>query len=396
MKAPPAGARLRRPRAAGARQQGPRPANVRPLVAIAAGGTGGHVVPALAIAGALRERGATVVFFGGDRAEAELVPDAGYELVRLAVRGLDRRNPLRAASAVWLAGRATVRARRELARRGARAVVCCGGYVGVPVGLAARTLRLPLFVTEADSHLGVANRLLARFAERAFLAFPIAGASGRRFEVVGRPLPPELVRGDRDELRRAARARFGIPLQAVCVLVFGGSLGARSINHATVAAFAERPLPDGVHVLHVAGRRDYREIAERLARAGNPSAYHLVDFVKPFAPALACADLVVARSGGSVLEVAALGLPMVLVPYPHAAQDHQRANARFVAEHGAAIVIDDAELDGDRLRDTVLELVADRERRRAMASSARSLARPDAARRIAAAVLAACGVPAGA
>ena len=145
---------------------------------IAAGGTAGHVVPALAVADALQARGARVEFIGGERAEAELVPAAGYQLHRLRVAGIDRQNPVRAARAVLLAGRATGRARRLLRGIGADAVLGGGGYVAGPVGLAAQTLRLPLALTEADSHLGLTNRLLAPVARRVFLSFPSEGRGG--------------------------------------------------------------------------------------------------------------------------------------------------------------------------------------------------------------------------
>src|SRR3954470_5313650 len=158
-------------------------------IAIAAGGTAGHVVPALAIAGALRARGAEVEFIGGERAEAELVPAAGYPLHRLGVAGLDRSNPLKAARAAGLAAVAVPRARRLLRRIGADAAIGGGGYVAGPVGLAAASLRLPLFLTEADSHLGIANRLLAPLARRVYLAFPIEGREGERYVVTGRPIP---------------------------------------------------------------------------------------------------------------------------------------------------------------------------------------------------------------
>src|SRR3954462_15787486 len=158
-------------------------------VAIAAGGTAGHVVPALAVADALRERGADVEFIGGERAEAELVPQAGYPFHKLRVIGIERRNPLQAARAILLAAAATGRARRLLRRMGADAVLAGGGYVAGPVGLAAASLRLPVALSEADSHLGFAKRLLAPLARRVFLAFPLAGRDGGRYVGAGRALP---------------------------------------------------------------------------------------------------------------------------------------------------------------------------------------------------------------
>jgi UDP-N-acetylglucosamine--N-acetylmuramyl-(pentapeptide) pyrophosphoryl-undecaprenol N-acetylglucosamine transferase len=355
-----------------------------PTIVIAAGGTAGHVVPALAVADALRDSGAQVEFVGGERAEAELVPAAGYPFHELRVAGIDRRNPLRAARALGLAATATVRARRLLRRLGADAVMGGGGYVAAPVGLAARSLGLPVVATEADSHLGITNRLLARFAHRVFLAFPIEGRSGDRYQVVGRPIPPGTGQAD----RAAARERFGIGPQERCLLVFGGSLGARRINQASVDAFgSDAP----VAVLHASGRRDHDELAARLAGLGSPPHYHLRAYIDPFADALAAADLVVARSGGSVLEVAAAGLPSILVPYPHATADHQTLNASHMERAGAAVVVPDAELDGPRLAREVAELLGAPERMAAMGRAAREVARPDAARTVADELLALAG-----
>ncbi|MFL5782788.1 MAG: UDP-N-acetylglucosamine--N-acetylmuramyl-(pentapeptide) pyrophosphoryl-undecaprenol N-acetylglucosamine transferase [Thermoleophilaceae bacterium] len=348
-------------------------------IAIAAGGTAGHVVPALAIAGALRARGAEVEFIGGERAEAELVPAAGYPFHRLAVAGLDRSNPLRAARAAGLAALAVPRARRLLRRIGADAAIGGGGYVAGPVGLAAASLRLPLFLTEADSHLGIANRLLAPLAERVFLAFALDGRSGERYEVTGRPVPPGTATADRD----AARARFDLP-DGPCLLVFGGSIGARTINEAALEAFGPGA---PCTILHASGRRDYPSLRERLDALGSPAHYRLLEYVEPFADALGAADLAVARAGGSVFELAAAGLPAILVPYPHATADHQAGNARWMADAGAAVVVPDADLDAARLRAEVERLIGDGERLRAMVAAARRLARPDAADRIADAVV---------
>ena len=332
-------------------------------------------MPALAIAGALRAEGARVVFAGGERAEAQLVPAAGYELEPLRVEGISRSNPLKAARAVARAAAAVGAARRILARHGADAVLGGGGYVAGPVGLAAVLRKTPLVLTEADSHLGLTNRLLAARARRVCLAFPIAGRDGPRYLVTGRPVPPTV------DDRGGARAAFGIPQDPLCVLVFGGSLGARSINLASVEAFADGPY----HVLHVPGARDFPDLREP-----GPH-YHLREYVDPFGRALAAADLAVARAGGSVFELAQYGLPAVLVPYPHASADHQTANARWMADAGAATILPDAELTPERLRTEVDRLAGDRERLAAMAAASRRLARPDAAQVVAREVLAAAG-----
>ena len=248
-----------------------------------------------------------------------------------------------------------------------------GGYVAGPVGLAATLMRIPIVLSEADSHLGLTNRALAARARRVCLAFPLEGRDGDRYRVTGRPVPPTYA--DRD----AARAELGIAPEETCVLIFGGSLGARSINLAAVEGLAGTPY----RVLHVAGRRDFAELTAPDER------YVLRDYLSPFGVALAAADLAVARSGGSVFELAQYGLPAVLVPYPHASADHQSTNARWMADAGAAVVIADAELTPARLRTEVDAIALDAGRLRAMSAASARLARPDAARDIAAEVLAA-------
>ncbi len=192
-------------------------------------------MPALAVADALRAEDAEVSFLGAvDRSEATLVPAAGYEVDLLRVRGLDRRNPVRAAGALRLAIAAVPDARRALRDRGAQAVLGGGGYVAAPAGIAALSLGLPLVLTEADRHLGMTNRMLARRAHRVCLAFPIEGRAGERYVVTGRPVPAAIGAADRG----AARDRFGVAAGDRCLLVFGGSQGARSLNLCALEAFA--------------------------------------------------------------------------------------------------------------------------------------------------------------
>ena len=348
---------------------------------IAAGGTAGHVVPALAVAEVLRRRGAEVVFIGGRRAEAQLVPQAGYPLRSLRVEGLSRTNPLRALRATALAALAVPQARRLLSELRPDAVMGGGGYVSGPVGLAAASARLPLVLTEADSHLGLSNRLLSRAARRVCLAFPLTDAKGvrldevdpSRYRVTGRPIFPV------DPDRQEARERFGLSGEERCILVFGGSLGARTINRAAVEGLAD--LAGEVTVLHVCGRRDHPSLSERELPAG----YTLIEYldIADFALALRAADLVVGRSGGSVFEIAANGLPAILVPYPHAAADHQGANAAWMTKAGAAMMIPDEQLDATRLGQEVSALLADPGRLAAMAAASRRLARPHAAAEVA-------------
>ena len=349
---------------------------------IAAGGTAGHVVPALAVADALRADGHEVVFAGGQRAEAELVPAAGYELRPLNVEGISRSNPLKALRAMAKAAGALVAARRMLRAERPDVVMGGGGYVAGPVGAAAVLARIPLVLTEADSHLGLTNRALARFARRVCLAFPIAGREGEPYLVTGRPVPRAVLEGDRAK----ARERFGIAADARCLLVFGGSQGARTINFAAVEAFAEGAGRD-FHVLHIAGRRDFAEIERRLATAPGRDRYTLLEYEPNLGDALAAADLVLARSGGSIFEVIAAGRPAILAPFPFATADHQSANAEWMRSGGAAVVIPDAELTAERLGAEVAAVLDDEARLGEMAAAARRLAKPDAARRIADQVL---------
>lgn len=337
----------------------------------------------MAVADELRASGAEVSFLGTrERIEAELVPAAGYEIDFVKVRGIDRRNPLRAARAGFEALGAVGAARKVLRRRGADVVMGGGGFVAGPAGLAATLTKTPLVLTEADSHLGLANRLLAGRARRVCLAFPLADREGDPYLVTGRPVPRAVLEGD----RAAARARFGIAEDARCLLVFGGSQGARSINLAAVEAFAERE-GRGFHVLHISGRRDFPEVEQRLAAAPHADRYTLLPYEPDLGDSLAAADLVLARSGGSIFEVIAVGRPAILVPFPFATGDHQTANAEWMREGGAATVIPDAELSAERLEAEVGAVLDDSARLEAMAAAARRLAKPDAARRIADEVL---------
>jgi len=344
----------------------------------------------MAVADELRASGAEVSFLGTrERIEAELVPAAGYEIDFIKVRGIDRRNPLRAARAATEALGAVGAARRVLRRRGADAVMGGGGFVAGPAGLAALLSRTPLVLTEADSHLGLANRLLARRARRVCLAFPIEGREGERYLITGRPVPSAVLSTGRDTARR----RFHIDSDARCLLVMGGSQGARTINLAAIEAFAESRAAArrGFHVIHVAGRRDYEELKQRLANALNRERYSLLSYEPDLGDVLAACDLVLARSGGSIFEVTAVGKPAILVPYPHATADHQTANAAWMAGAGAAETIDDGAVSAALLAERVGELLGDEARLASMASASAALARPDAARRIAAEVLAAAG-----
>src|SRR5262245_40310171 len=335
---------------------------------IAAGGTAGHVRPALAVAEVLRDRGVTVTFAGTpDRVESRLVPEAGFALDTFPVSGLPRRPSAAQVRAAWRASAAPAHCLRILAQRRPDVVLGGGGYVAGPMVVAARLRRIPAALTEADAHLGLANRLAAPFARRLFLAYEIPGRNGEKVRVVGRPIP----RAHRGASREDGRRRFGLSAEGPVVAVFGALAGARSLNELAVTAWGK----GGPEVLHICGEREFDSLRTRVERAG----YVLLPETDHFGDALAAADVAVSRAGGTVWELAAAGTPAILVPYPHATADHQTLNARHFERGGGAVVVPDPELD--RVPALVDKLLADPARLAAMREGA--LARPDAAEVIA-------------
>jgi UDP-N-acetylglucosamine--N-acetylmuramyl-(pentapeptide) pyrophosphoryl-undecaprenol N-acetylglucosamine transferase len=346
-------------------------------VLVAAGGTAGHVMPALAVAEELVRAGAEVTFAGTpERAEAELVPASGYPFDAFRVQGLPRSPSLRLARALALDIAAPLACARILRRRRPHAVLGGGGFVSGPMLLAARALGIPRVLTEADAHLGVANRLAAPLVDRVFLAYALEGREPPRYEVVGRPV----LRAYFETTRAQARVELGLPEDTFVLAVFGALAGARRVNEASVAAYGAGGLEDGI-VLHVTGSRDYAQVTQ--AVTAPPERYRTLATSDRFWTVLAAADLGVSRAGGTVWELAAAGLPALLVPYPHATGDHQQANAAHFAAAGGAVIVEDAVLDGERLRVCIAELRGTPGRLADMRSGMRSVARPDAAAAVA-------------
>jgi len=323
------------------------------------------VQPSLAVGEALRERGVSVTFAGSpDRVEARLAPEAGFDFDAFSISGFPRRPGVRLLGSLVQAGRAPVACGRIIARRKPDIVLGGGGYVSGPMVYSAWLHRVPSALMEADAHLGVANRLAAPFARRVFLAYPLEGRGGAKYRVVGRP-----VRRAEAVSAEEGRRRFGLPDRGPVLLVFGGSQGAQALNDAVVEAFGAA----GPAVLHLCGERYEDELRRRVSR----SDYVLLPWTDDFSAALAACDLVVARAGGSVWEVAAAGKPAVLVPSPNVTADHQTKNARYFERGGGAVVVPELELG--RMPELVRSLLGDGRRREQMASAMRSLARPDAA-----------------
>jgi UDP-N-acetylglucosamine--N-acetylmuramyl-(pentapeptide) pyrophosphoryl-undecaprenol N-acetylglucosamine transferase len=341
-------------------------------ILIMAGGTGGHVFPGLAVADVLRERGWKVVWMGAKTGmEARLVPARGYEMAWIRARALRGKGPLAAMllplnllAGFWQGARAIFRIRPDV-------VLGMGGYVAFPGGMMASLLARPLAVHEQNAVAGLTNRLLAGVADRVLTAFPEALGGA---EWTGNPVRAEIAALAEPEARYAGRRG---PLR---LLVVGGSLGAQALNEAVPRALALIPGAERPRVVHQSGDKHLESLRANYAAAGVEA--EPVAFIDDMAARYAEADLVVCRAGAiTVAEISAGGVASVLVPYPHAVDDHQTANARFLAERGAAILLPQAELTPEKLASTLRAL--DRPRLLEMARKARALGKPEAARLVA-------------
>jgi UDP-N-acetylglucosamine--N-acetylmuramyl-(pentapeptide) pyrophosphoryl-undecaprenol N-acetylglucosamine transferase len=341
-------------------------------IVLAGGGTGGHVIPALAIAEELRSGGHEVAFVGTARGmETRLVPKAGYPLHLVKIGAFNRVSLATRLATLARLPLAVVAAARILRRLRADAVVGVGGYAAVPATLAAVLLRIPVVLFEPNVVPGVANRLVARFAANAAVHFEQTGRCFPRFEVTGVPVRP---------------AFFSLPArrsQPPALLLFGGSQGARALNRTLRETAAEllRQMP-GLTIVHQSGEREYEELRAFYAASG--IAVEVRPFLDDMPQRFADADLIVCRSGAStVAEIAAAGKCALFVPFPGAADDHQLRNAELLAREGAALLIPESELSAERFVREISERLRSPERLAAMGAKAASLAHRDAARRIA-------------
>lgn len=354
---------------------------------IAGGGTIGHLVPGVATALELVARGCppeALHFVGSERGvEATRVPAAGFELTLLPGRGISRRLTLDNVGAAIGLGRAVARAWSLLRRRRPAVVLATGGYASVACALGAALLRIPLVVAEQNAVPGAANRLSARFARASAISLP--GTALPRAVLTGNPVRPEVLAIDLHRDRAAARQALGVAAGRFLVAVFGGSLGARRLNEATVAARQRWHDRADLAVHHVVGDRDWEAFADRTGEvAGERLHYRAVPFEADMSRVLAAADLVVCRAGASsVAELCAVGVPAVLVPLPGAPGDHQTANARALVEAGAAELVPDADLDGPRLVEVVGRLATRPVQLSEMRAASAALGRRDAAARVA-------------
>ena len=346
-------------------------------VAVMAGGTGGHVFPALAVAKLLRDQGMDVFWIGTERGmESRLVPENGFPMEWISIEGLRGKGVRQALSAPWKLMVALRQAAGILRRRRPDLVLGMGGFASGPGGLMARMLGMPLVIQEQNRVPGLTNQWLSRVAARVFEAFPGSFPEERGAVTSGNPVRPEIVAlpfpAERLAGRRGARR----------LLVVGGSLGAKVLNETVAGAVATLPEEQRPEIRHQAGELTLDAARTAYAQAGVEA--DVTPFISDMADAYAWADLVVCRAGAlTVSELAAAGVASVLVPYPYAVDDHQTGNARYLADVAAARLMPQTELTAESLGAVLAELFGDTRRLLEMAEAARGRAEPEAAERIA-------------
>jgi UDP-N-acetylglucosamine--N-acetylmuramyl-(pentapeptide) pyrophosphoryl-undecaprenol N-acetylglucosamine transferase len=350
-------------------------------IAVMAGGTGGHVFPALAVAELLRDQGAEVFWIGTRRGlESRLVPARGFPIEWISIEGVRGKGLRHVLGAPWKLASALREAAAILRRRSPGLVLGMGGFASGPGGLMARMLGLPLVIHEQNRVPGLTNQWLSRVADRVFEAFPGSFPEQRRAVACGNPVRPEIAALAAPGERLAGRTG---PRR---LLVLGGSLGAKVLNETVARSVAMLPADSRPAIRHQAGERTLQAARDAYEREG--VAAEVTAFIEDMAQAYGWADLVVCRSGAlTVSELAAAGVGAVLVPYPYAVDDHQTGNARYLSDAGAARLLPQQDLSAESLADVLRGLLGDSGRLLAMAEKARSRAQPDAADRIAAACL---------
>ena len=320
-----------------------------------------------------------VVFVGTPNGfEARLVPERGVPFLALEASGYDRARPLTLVTSSLRIALSTFRAWRRIGAKRPDVVIGFGGYVSIPVGFAAVLRRVPLVLHEQNSVPGLANRVLSRWARSVGVTYEESAerlAHPSRARVTGNPVREEVF----DASRTKGRHALGLPPDALVLLVFGGSRGARHLNTAFTALRKRLLAIEGLYVVLVAGRAEYETVRAALAGSAVEERFVVLEYVDDMGSAICAADLVVGRAGAtSIAELTVLGAPCVLVPYPYATDDHQTKNARSMVDHGAAVLIRDDELDGQRFGDEVVRLLLDPRQRARMAAASLAMGRRDA------------------
>ena len=352
-------------------------------ILIAAGGTGGHVYPALAVAENLRKEDVVILWLGTETGlEARVVPANGYDLSTIRIRGLRGKGLLRLLLAPFVLTIAIIQALLIIRRFKPSAVLGMGGYVSGPAGIAAWLLRVPLYIHEQNAVAGLTNRILSPFAKLVMQGFPNTFNAGSKVMTTGNP-----VRSDIIQAAKLSSSDVSKESKEICLLILGGSLGARALNQALPSALKSLPADNHFQVWHQTGSRHLQQTRD-LYRQNGLNEVRIEAYIEDMAAAYEWADLVLCRAGALTLaELCVCGLASVLVPYPFAVDDHQTANARFLSDSDAAVLLPETELQTDKLAVLLSELWQSRPRLRTMAHKTRELACFDASTRVAAVCL---------
>ncbi len=339
-------------------------------VMIMAGGTGGHVFPALAVATELRGRGLRVVWLGSAGGfEERVVPEAGFQMEAISIRGLRGNGVVRWIKAPWMISLALWQVFGALRRRKPGVVLGMGGFVTGPGGVVARLMGIPLVIHEQNAVPGMTNKLLSYIANQVLESFPGSFGSMKKVSLVGNPVRADIWQLPKPSHRMQQRSG------PIHLLILGGSQGAQALNETVPAALEKIDTSEQIEVRHQTGRGK-EETTAKIYQAHGVDA-HVVPFIANMAEAYSWADLVICRSGAlTVSELAACGVGALLVPYPHAVDDHQTLNANYLTDSGAALLIPQSELNPEDLAASLKPLISDREKLLQMAQAARSLAKP--------------------
>jgi len=356
-------------------------------IVVSSGGTAGHIYPALAVTEELLKAGHEVLFAGTPNSQEErLITALEVSYTAFEATGLNRSNPLSVPSFIWRIAVSTNQAKKWLDTVRPDVVAGFGGYASVPVSRAATQRRIPLLIHEQNSTAGWANRLLSKKASAVALTYAEAGKNLTRsktalIKVTGNPVRRALLELDEPSRRSEARAAFrsekGIPLDSTVLMVFGGSQGARSVNEAVLEQAQVILSQHEVHVIHITGPKQFSVVNAQIAQEFSPEQalrWHTIDYCTQMGEAYVSSDLVLSRAGASSLaEIAALGMPALLIPYPYATNDHQSANARSLVAAGAARCVADFDLDKPVFVETLLKLLTSKDLRDSMSRAARSM-----------------------
>ena len=359
-------------------------------IIISGGGTGGHIFPALSIADAIRAKhpDAKILFVGADnRMEMQRVPDAGYDIVGLPIAGFDRKNMLKNVKVLWKIFKSQRMAKKIIKDFAPQAAVGVGGYASGPTLKMAASMNIPTLIQEQNSYAGVTNKILSKHARMICVAYDGMERffPKEKIKFTGNPVRKNLLemRANRKEAIKA----MGLDDNRKCVLIVGGSLGARSINEGIIASIEKIRANNDIQFIWQTGKLYFEEMKKRAAELGKPENLTITDFVSNMASALSAADIVVSRAGaGSISEFALLGKAVILVPSPNVSEDHQTKNAMALVDKDAAIYVADANVK-EELIDKAIETVNDGMKIALLEANIQKMAKPDAASEIADEVL---------